>query len=67
MLRCESTFDVDVREESVAGSFAWHPQPKLTIGITAGAVVHGVLETPGTTHDVGPGFLVEAQASFRAR
>lgn len=63
-LRFASGFDVDVREESVAGSFEWHPRSKLAIGIAAGAVVSGRLETQGTIHDVGPGYLAAMTASW---
>lgn len=63
-LRFGGRFDADVREESVIGSFEWHPRPKLAVGLTAGAVVHGTLKTQGTTHDVGPGALAAATASW---
>jgi hypothetical protein len=63
-LRFGSGFHADVREESVAGSFEWHPRPKLAVGIAAGAVVDGRLETGGTIHDVGPGYLAALTASW---
>ena len=61
----DATPDADIQQYSVAASAGYRFSHRLSVRLTAGAILGGELETVDRTFDVGPGFLLSGSVSRR--
>ncbi len=57
--------DVDIHQYSVAASAGYRLSHRLSVRLTAGAILGGELEFENRSFDVGPGWLLSASISHR--
>ena len=57
---------VDIGEESVTATLAWHKDPRFGVELGLGAILDGRLTVDGVAHDVAPGFAASATGSWLA-
>jgi len=57
--------DADIEQQSVLAMVDYHLRPRWTLGIGAGAILGGTLDTAaGTHHTFGPGVVFAVSASY---
>ena len=57
--------DVDIEQSSVAASAGYRLSPRMSVRLTAGAILGGTLDVGDRSFDVRPGWLLTASVSRR--
>ena len=64
-LRFDSKLDVAIDRRGVTGTVELRPTPRMTLQLGAGAVFAGHLDTVGTRHELGPGWLAALAFTYQ--